>query len=257
MNLEQYATNRVGAFLPASSNGTSQDGDLTGQCVTLEKWIFQDFTDIPNPFSARGHAKDLGKNLVSQGLAYEVSRADSKPGDTVCYEFGEYGHTGTLLEGGRFFQQNANTAGAKRRVLDNGTVVYSATIVPLYSSLGGVAPKFYRLKSFKENTDMNIDEARYEAQRIGLLGHMSEAEITPDWVEYHAKNMVANPSYAAALAKQLYEGTKWQNDVWKAVHFDEEVEKAYKKGLSESGSGNVPAGTYVKVEKENVIEVKS
>lgn len=82
---------------------------------------------------------------------------------------------------------------------------------------------------------MDIETARYEAQRIGLLGHMSEAEITPEWVEYHAKNMVANPGYAAALAKQLYNGAKWQNDVWKAINFESEKEKAYQKGLAEAG----------------------
>lgn len=236
-SLELYAQARVGQFLTADSGppATSADGDLTGQCVTLNKWVYKDFTDIANPFAGRGDARYLGINLVRLGLADEVSRADAKAGDTVCYEYGQYGHTGTLLDGNRLFQQNANTAGAKRRVLADGTVVYSVTIVPLYASLGGVAPKFYRLRTFKEGAGMDIETARYEAQRIGLLGHMSEAEITPEWVEYHAKNMVANPKYAAALAKQLYEGAKWQNDVWKAVHFEEEVEKAYQKGLAEAG----------------------
>jgi len=103
---------------------------------------------------------------------------------------------------------------------------------------------------------MNLEQARNEAQRIGLLAHMTEAEITPDWVEYHAKNMVADPAYAAALSKQLYEGTKWQNDVWKSTHYDEEVEKAYQRGLAANGSSNVAPGTYVKVDPSSIVEVK-
>lgn len=249
-SLELYAAARVGQFLTADSGPppSSADGDLTGQCVSQVKWVLKDFTDIPNPFGARGHARYLGINLVAQGHAVEVSAAQAKPGDVVCYEYGQYGHTGTLLAGSRLFQQNANVTGAKRKVLADGTVVYSVVIVPLWASLGGVAPKFYRLKTFKEGAGMDIETARYEAQRIGLLGHMTEAEITPEWVEYHAKNMVANPKYAAALAKQLYEGAKWQNDVWKAVHFEEEVQKAYQKGLAEAGGGKFKPAPQLYVE---------
>ena len=238
VNADVWAQTQLDIFFTADSGPppSGADGDLTGQCVTLDKWFFAEMCPgFPSPFAARGHARYLGDNLVAQGLATVVPAGQQKRGDIVCYIYGEYGHTGVLLSGNRFFQQNAQAAGARKKTLPDGTVVYSSTIVNLYSSLGGVAPKFYRLKAYKEGNNMTIEQARYEAQRIGLLGHMSEAQITPEWVEEQAVHMVADPAYAAAVCKQLYEGAQWQNDVWKAVHFEEEKEKAYQRGLAEAG----------------------
>lgn len=44
------------------------DRDLDGQCVTLPKVLF-DFLGVPNPYQARGHAKDAGDTYVRQGIA--------------------------------------------------------------------------------------------------------------------------------------------------------------------------------------------
>ena len=149
---DAYTAGRVDIFFPADSGppASGADGDLTGQCVTLDKWFFAEMCDgFPSPFAARGHARYLGQNLVAQGLATAVPAGQQKEGDVVCYEYGTYGHTGILLSGNRLFQQNAAVAGARKRTLADGTVVYSSTIVGLYPSLGGVAPKFYRLKHYK------------------------------------------------------------------------------------------------------------
>lgn len=170
-NADVYAASRVGIFFPANNN-TPADGNLTGQCVTLEKWFSAEMADVPNPFAARGDARYVGINLVAQGLARAVPAGQQKRGDLVVYEYGQYGHIGVLLSGGRLFQQNANTAGAQRRVLADGTVVYSSTIVPVYSSLGGVAPKYYRLNSYtEEEQDVIIGNDQGWYDRMNRFHH--------------------------------------------------------------------------------------
>lgn len=42
--------------------------DLSGQCVTGVK-VLLDFLGVPNPYAARGNAKDAGDTLLRQGLA--------------------------------------------------------------------------------------------------------------------------------------------------------------------------------------------
>ncbi len=250
LTLEAYAQSVVGQFLPADSGppASAADGDLTGQCVTLNKWVYSIFTTIANPFAGRGDARYLGINLVRLGLADAIPAGQQKPGDTVCYEYGQYGHTGTLLEGNRFLQQNANVAGAKRRVLADGTVVYSATIVPLYSSLGGVAPKFYRLKTFKEGsvmTDQEIkDTALYMRLAAGDSLEKANANNANDF-----NQIKANPSYLPALAKQIYQG----NEVfrWKASHYDEQTKAAYDKGFQEGEATGGSGAEYTAVAEVN------
>ena len=43
-------------------------GDLNGQCVTLIKALLE-FLGVPNPYTARGNAKDVGDTLLRQGIA--------------------------------------------------------------------------------------------------------------------------------------------------------------------------------------------
>lgn len=43
-------------------------GKYRGQCVSLIKALFE-FLGVPNPYAARGHAKDAGNNYVKQGIA--------------------------------------------------------------------------------------------------------------------------------------------------------------------------------------------
>lgn len=252
--LEEYAKACVGQFLPADSGppASADDGDLTGQCVTLEKWVFATFTDIPNPFSARGHARYMGATLVRQGLAVEVPASQAAPGDTVCYEYGLYGHTGTLLAGNRLFQQNANTSGAKRRVLADGTVVYSATIVPLYSSLGGVAPKFYRLNSFKEDTKMIVTPQNLKYLYLGIY-----AENVPD--SKLATDSLVGKDYAESTQLMLDYANRNGYAYWQVKPaLEAEIQKLQARivELEAGGGGTLPAGTYIKVNKDQIVEVK-
>lgn len=147
-NADAYASTRVGIFFPAH-NQTPNDGNLTGQCVTLLKWVFAEMMEIPNPFNARGDARYVGKQLVKEGLAVEVSYADRKPGDVICFEYGEYGHIAWLLSGDRVFEQNANVGGAARRVLADGTVVYASRIGSLNESWRHDA-HFYRIIGYSD-----------------------------------------------------------------------------------------------------------
>ena len=64
-NADEYAAKRLGIFFPGSSNGTMDDGDLTGQCVSLVKWFGAEMCQLPNPGAARGNAKDFGNTLVT------------------------------------------------------------------------------------------------------------------------------------------------------------------------------------------------
>lgn len=260
VNADEWAAPRVGIFFTADSGppANGEDGDLTGQCVTLDKWFFAEMTEIPNPFGARGHARYLGANLVRQGLADEVPNGSQRRGDIVGYEYGEYGHTGVLLSGNRLFQQNANVAGAKRKVLADGTVVYSSTIVPLYASLGGAAPKFYRLRTYKEGnivSDMTQKQADDMAVAIGLALMFSVEQINSPWwfnATERAKYIKGDPmNYPTALLldKEVgYNSQHFQQMLWKAVHFDEQVAAAYEKGKAEGGAGGP---TYTPVAEVN------
>lgn len=181
ISADEYAAPRLNIFFTAN-NQTPDDGNLTGQCVTLVKWFMAEMSEVPNPFSARGHARYLGAKLVSQGLADLIPAGQQIRGDVVCYEYGTYGHTGIMLSGNRLFQQNVNTAGAQRKVLEDGTVVYSSTVVPLYKLLGGVAPKFYRLKTYKEGSmDSKVDRGGLE---IIWRGFLDRAPMDSEYKEY-------------------------------------------------------------------------
>lgn len=185
-NADDYAAGRQGIFFPASTanGGDSQNGDLTGQCVTLNKWFLAEMTDVPGPFKARGHAKDVGRNLVAQGHADLIPNGQQRRGDFVVYEYGQYGHIGVLLSGNRLFQQNANVAGVKRIIVD-GAYVYSSIITQVFSSLGGVAPKYYRIRTYREgapNMPTLIDEEGVRILAVGVLNRPEPLTTTPDLV---------------------------------------------------------------------------
>ena len=148
-NADTYAAARVGIFFPAH-NQTPVDGNLTGQCVTLNKWFLAEMTDVPNPFSARGDARYVGQTLVRQGHAVEMPFDQRKPGDFICYEYGTYGHIALQLSGGRVFEENVNMPGTTRRLVD-GAYVYSARIGSENESWRvGKNPHVYRIKGYSE-----------------------------------------------------------------------------------------------------------
>lgn len=149
-----YASTRVGIFFTAH-NETPLDGNLTGQCVTLNKWFLLQMTDVPNPFAARGDARYVGDRLVAEGHAVEVPYADRKPGDFAVYKYGQYGHIGVILSGDRIFEENVNVGGVARKLVD-GAYVYASRIGSLNETWRPVRPTIYRIKSYKEGNEVPI-----------------------------------------------------------------------------------------------------
>lgn len=227
-NADIYASTRINMFFPAN-NQTGADGNLTGQCVTLVKWFMAEMANVPSPFAARGDARYVGHNLVAQGLADEIPAGQQRRGDIVTYEYGVYGHIAVMLSGGRIFQENANVAGATRRVLADGTVVYSSTVVPMYSSLGGVAPRFYRLKSYNEggSDQMIIQNAdnwygRCRKEMLQIRGRdLSRSEFVGGavgaeflhWIEAVSDHPEADAAYNAQNVGQVAVRDDWQGQI--------------------------------------------
>jgi len=146
VNADAYAATRVGIFFPAN-NQTPVDGNLTGQCVTLNKWFLAEMTEVPTPFAARGDARYVGKRLVAEGHAVEVPYEQRQQGDFVVYEYGLYGHIGVLLSGDRIFEQNVNVGGVARKLVD-GEYVYASRIGNLNEAWRPVRPNIYRINSY-------------------------------------------------------------------------------------------------------------
>lgn len=183
-NVDVWAASNLGYFFPARSNNTFEDEDLTGQCVSLIKWYLNDFTTVPNPANARGHAKDYGDTLVSQGYADKVSTV--KVGDIVVWKLdgGGYGHIGIYTSNGVFEQNVGGLGSSSKQVIggyNNGkpiyVTVYSARVDPLYASFRKGSPTFYRVKdTFKgENMD-KLDKELVQILCFGVLQRDGLAE---------------------------------------------------------------------------------
>lgn len=227
-NADAYAVARVGIFFPAHNN-TPADGNLTGQCVTLLKWVFAEMMAelIPNPFSARGDARYVGQRLVAQGLAVEVPYAQRRAGDVVCFEYGLYGHIAWLLENDKLFEQNANVGGAAKRVLADGTVVYASRIGSLNESWrAGSNPHVYRIKGYNNggtdmaNTIPNADNYynRYRKAMQYIRGRdMSREEFNKNFVgntDLRMLEAMLDSTEADAQVDYANWGRVAKNDKW-------------------------------------------
>lgn len=170
-NADDYAATRQNIWFTAH-NQTSNDGNLTGQCVTLLKWFFAQMTSIPAPFAARGNAKDVGRNLVAQGHAVEVPWSQRRRGDIICYEYGTYGHIASQLSGGRVFESNVNWSGVATKIVD-GSRVYASRIGSENEAWRvGKNAHVYRLKTYSEGSD----EEMITKDDIGIL-RIAHSEI--------------------------------------------------------------------------------
>jgi LysM repeat protein len=89
----------------------SKAGVYNGQCVSLIKALLE-FLGVPNPYSARGNAKDVGDTLLRQGharngqgwLMVAVNRSMGNIGGVT------YGHCWIDLQNEANFEQNGNRA---------------------------------------------------------------------------------------------------------------------------------------------------
>lgn len=182
-NADEYAAKRIGIFFPAN-NQTPDDGNLTGQCVTLNKWFLAEMTNVPAPFSARGDARLVGRTLVNQGHAVEVPWDQRRRGDFICYEYGTYGHIAVQLSGGRVFEQNVNMPGTTRRLVD-GDYVYSSRVGSENESWRvGKNPHVYRIKSYNEEGEDIVKPT--EAQVYDSFRRFAGMEpSSPEQVKYY------------------------------------------------------------------------
>lgn len=183
-NADDYAAPRQNWFFPAN-NETPADGNLTAQCVTLDKWFFNDMcTGFPAPFAARGNAKDVGHTLVAQGLAVEVPFAERRRGDIICYEYGTYGHTAVQLSGGRVFESNVNWSGVASRVVDGETVYASRIGSEAEAWRATKNAHVYRLKSYNEGAIMADFQVLQQISQ-SILGR--NVPVTQDWYNQSAE----------------------------------------------------------------------
>lgn len=173
-NADIYAASRQNIWFTAN-NQTSADGNLTGQCVTLDKWFMAEMTSVPAPFSARGNANTMGRTLVAQGHAYEVPFSDRRRGDIICYEYGTYGHTAIQLSGGRVFESNVNWSGVATKLDSTGERVYASRIGSENEAWRvGKNPHVYRLKTYsepQEDTEVKIGSGDNWYWRFNRLHH--------------------------------------------------------------------------------------
>ena len=86
-----------------------KNGGQKGQCVSLIQRYLEYCYNIP--FKARGHAKDFGKNLVKERLAYEVK--EPVYGDIIVYSGSLsnlwYGHVAIYIDNNYMYDQNNST----------------------------------------------------------------------------------------------------------------------------------------------------
>jgi len=59
-------------FYPAQQ--TPVDGNLTGQCVTLNKWFLAEWSRGAKPFSARGDARYVGQTFITRARSRSALR---------------------------------------------------------------------------------------------------------------------------------------------------------------------------------------
>nr|DAP05184.1 MAG TPA: CHAP domain protein [Caudoviricetes sp.] len=230
-NADEYAAKRLGIFFPGSSNGTMDDGDLTGQCVSLVKWFGAEMCDLPNPGAARGNAKDFGNTLVNQGLAYEVAPNQRQQGDLVVWPLdgGGYGHIGVLLSGDRVFEQNVALPGSSTRVVA-GNTVYSSRIDPFHANWRRGGVRVYRMRNYVGNRPAVSDEQIKQAYREVLEREADEGGInhyrqqaTKGWSIDQIRSDLMNSNERRAL-----EASKAQAAQAAAAQKDAEITAAIK-----------------------------
>ena len=114
--IRKFLDSQVGKSVNAKS------GIYQGQCVSLIKALLE-YLGAPNPYAARGNAKDVGDTLVRQGIARDkdgwlrvvVNRSMGVIGGV------RYGHVWIDLRGETNYEQN----GARALVTTKGTRPYS------------------------------------------------------------------------------------------------------------------------------------
>lgn len=230
---ERFAAKYTGVYIDEDKWYGSQCWDL------VARYAREEFGCAPFP-TGSGGAEGLYRLAQWPILNFfdRVPGKDLKAGDVAVWDASFYppwGHTALVLwrEGNTVWviEQDGSKDPNGDGKADGVSYVVQRTIT---SKLNGLRPK--------GESEMGIDAAREAVRRTGLLAHMPESEITPDWVEYHAKNAVADENYLAALAKQLYESKRWQEFNHYGTHYLADTRAEFERGKAAGNNGEfIPA----------------
>ena len=230
----------------AKYNGVYIDEDkyYGSQCwVAVARYAREEYGCPAFP-TGSGGAEGLFR-LYSQPIPQyfdKVTRDQLQPGDIVVWSsdfYPPWGHTAIVWqrEGNTLFVLEQD--GSKDPNGDGKAdgVSYIAQRIITNKVAGGLRPKGGFIMNDKQANDL--------ALAIGLALMFSESEINSPWhynLAARARNIKGDPmNYPQALLmdKEVgYNSPHFQNMLWKAVHFDEEVNKAYERGKAEAGGGS-------------------
>lgn len=145
----------------------SKAGVLNGQCVTLIKALLE-FLGAPNPYAARGHAKDYATNLVKQGIASNGAGVITVVVNPDMGVVGgvTYGHIWVQVKGGANYEQNgvkALTTTKNTRPLSQGR-------------------QFVNLDKWLKKGDEMITLAGMQISYLYMLGRLPDAGAIKNYV---------------------------------------------------------------------------
>lgn len=146
-------------------------GIYNGQCVSLIKALLE-FLGAPNPYAARGNARDCGDTLVRQGIAANrggwlnvcVNRDMGRIFENGVWN--NYGHIWLDLSGEMNVEQNG--ARALRTTINTRPISQAQQIVNL--------DQYIR----EENMPTLIDEEGVRILAVGVLNRPEPLTTTPD-----------------------------------------------------------------------------
>ncbi len=187
-NAQDWASQRIGIFFPAGESDNSQ-GYLTGQCVSLIKWFLAEMCEkIPEPFRARGHAKDFGNALVAEGLADQVG--DLKRGDILVwpYDGGGYGHIGIYMGDGTVFEENVAASGQRTANFGAG-IVYAADVDPINAGWRVGGYNIYRVRTYVENIVAQRDRSDEINFLNGLYRQILDRNVDEGAIAHYLKQI--------------------------------------------------------------------
>ena len=168
-------------------------GIYNGQCVSLPKALFE-FLGVPDPYAARGNAKDVGDTLLRQNIAENgkgwltvvINKSMGNIGGV------NYGHIWLDLQGIANYEQN-------------GAVALHTTKNTRPLSQG---QQFVNLDKWIKGEDTVDNTWKREARRIAFLLYL-ERGISPD--EYNDSDGAKTPgAIYAQVAKSAEAFRKWK-----------------------------------------------
>jgi len=194
----------------------SKCGIYNGQCVSLIKALLA-FLGAPNPYAARGNARDYGDNLVSQGIAKKgrgwltvaVSKTMAPP----------YGHIWPDLLNECNFEQNGARA---LRVTKNTRPITQATdfynldqwIMPDKPKPSKVpkAPKYMKVSAVFQTT-ANLKVRKNQSTKYKEIGVIKKGKSIKVTKQSHGQRINNDPNWFEVNGRGWVSGAylKWKS----------------------------------------------